>query len=207
MRFRPRHLLAPVAVALAAACTVPAPADSDLTIAGQLLSDSAGDNAEGYDGNWYDFDIATNAVLLFPDLVDAASNPDAELTVFLPNDRAFQVLVADLTGEWIFDEASVFDAVASLGADTVKTVLEYHIVGSAIPASAALESDGAVLTTLGGGEITVDVTQPLLSLIELRDQDPNDDDAAIVFSKFNYGGELENGFIHGLSLVMRPIDL
>lgn len=191
----------------ASACVPPAPTASTSTIADVLLSDSAGDDAAGFDQNWYDFDIVTQAVLLFPDLVAAASDPDAELTVFAPNDRAFQVLVADLTGSWLFTEAEVFDAVASLGTDTVKTVLTYHIVPSAIPADAALQADGAALATLQGGSVTVDVAIPELSFILLNDADTNDEDPFVVFSKYNVGGSLENGYIHGISGVLRPIDL
>ncbi len=203
-----RKLIAALALGVfATACVPPAPADSDLTIADVLLSDAAGDDAQGFDHDWYDFDVVTQAVLLFPDLVAAASDPDAELTVFAPNDRAFQVLVADLTGNWLFSEQEVFDAVASLGTDTVKTVLTYHIVGSAIPASAALQADGASLTTLQGGTVGVDVAIPELSFILLNDADANDDDPFIVFSKYDVGGSLANGYIHGISGVLRPIDL
>ena len=209
MRLRQRLPLIPLvlAVALAAgACTVPSPAPSEKTIAQQLLSDT-GDNAAGFDDDWYDFDIATQAILLYPDLVEAASDPSASLTVFLPTDRAFQVLVYSLTGNLVLDEQGVFDAVASLGLPTVKTVLTYHIVGSKISAADALASNGAELTTLQGGKLKVDVVNPALSLILLRDLDPNADDAGVVYSKFNYGGSLANGYIHGLSLVLRPADL
>lgn len=191
----------------ASACAVPAPTASEKTIAGQLLSDSAGDNAAGFDKNWYDFDIVTQAVLLYPDLVEAASDPSASLTAFLPNDRAFQVLVLDLTGKWVGSEKGVFDAVASLGLPTVKTVLTYHLVPAKISATDALAADGAELTTLQSGKVTVDVTKPELSQIRLRDLDPNDGDPGVVYSKFNYGGSLANGYIHGISLVLRPADL
>lgn len=201
-----RFLLIPLVLAVGAACAVPAPAPSELTIAQQLLSDT-GDNPRGFDADWYDFDIVTNAVLLFPDLVEAASDPSAELTAFLPNDRAFQVLVADLTGSWKQSEKEVFDAVASLGLPTVKTVLTYHLVGSKISANDALAADGAQLTTLQDGTIGVDVAAPQLSLIKLQDQDTSDDDPWVVYSKFNYGGSLANGYIHGIALVLRPIDL
>lgn len=207
MKLFRRALLVPVAVALAAtACTVPTPAASPNTIAQQLLSDS-GDNAAGFDDSWYDFDIATQAILLYPDLVEAASDPAASLTAFIPNDRAFQVLVFSLTGNYVDTEQGVFDAVASLGLPTVKTVLTYHLVGAKIPAADALAANGAQLTTLQGGKLGVDVVNPALSLILLRDQDPNADDAGIVYSKFNYGGALANGYIHGISLVLRPVDL
>jgi len=85
------------------------------TLAQILLSDSAGDDASGFDKNWKDFDIVTQAVLLYPDLVAAASNPDLKLTVFLPNDGAFRKLVKDLTGQQLRSESEVFAAVAGLG--------------------------------------------------------------------------------------------
>ena len=97
-----------------------------------LLADSSKDGPDGFDRRPWDYDIVTQAVLLFPDLVAAASNPDAELTVFLPSDAAFRRLVHEITGQWVQGEADVFAAVASLGTDTVKNVLLYHILPAAI---------------------------------------------------------------------------
>ena len=197
-----RVLMLPLVALLAAACVVPAPAKSDQTIAGVLTSDT-GDNPRGFDRDWYDFDIVTQAVLLFPDLVEAASDPAAKLTAFLPNDRAFQVLVHDLTGTWYESEKAVFDKVAGLGLPTVKTVLTYHLIGSKIPASAALKANGAELTTLQTGKITVRVPFRFFPLVILQDQDPNDRDPYVV--QFNYGGVLANGYLHGISAVLRPV--
>jgi uncharacterized surface protein with fasciclin (FAS1) repeats len=204
-----RFLLAlPVVALVAASCVVPPPAESTRTIAEQLLSDSAGDDAAGFDGDWYDFDIVTEAVRLYPDLVTAVSDPNASLTVFAPNDRAFQVLAYQLTGKVATTEQQVFDVVASLGSDTIKTVLTYHIVEAKLPAADALAAPGGTaLTTIQGGTVGVDVVDHDLALVILRDQDPNADDPGIVFSKFNYGGKLVNGYIHGISLVLRPADL
>jgi len=200
-------LLSVVAIVVSA-CAPPPPQASDSTIADVLLADRSSDDANGFDTDWYDFDIVTQAVLLYPDLVEAASNPEAALTVFAPNDRAFQVLVYKLTGQVIWDEKGVFDAVASLGLPTVKDVLTYHLIGSKISAADALAVPaGTELTTLQGGKVGVEVANPALSLILLRDQDPNADDPGIVFSKFNVGGSLKNGYIHGISLVLRPGDL
>ena len=123
-----RKLIAAAAVVAAAGATIAFPASAGATgssaaqptLAEILLSDSGGDDADGFDQRFWDYDIVTQAVLLFPDLVDAASNPDAELTVFLPNDLAFRKLVYEITGDWVRSEADVFAAVASLGTDTVK---------------------------------------------------------------------------------------
>ena len=141
----------------------------EATLSEILLSDSAKDDAEGFDRRWWDHDIVTQAVLLFPDLAAAASNPDAELTVFLPNDAAFKRLVKEITGTRPHTEAEAFAAVASLGTDTVLAVLQYHIVPSAISYRDAKASDGAVLTTLlDGSSLTVDVGG---QMVEVRGAD------------------------------------
>jgi uncharacterized surface protein with fasciclin (FAS1) repeats len=181
-------------------------AASDRTLAEVLLADSAKDDADGFDRRWWDYDIVTQAVLLFPDLVEAASDPDAELTVFLPKDIAFYRLVKDLTGTWPKSEADAFAAVASLGVDTVKAVLTYHIVPGAISYRDALRADGAVLTTLGGGTIEVDVKKRWWGTrVTLIDADTDDRNPRVV--RPNIGGELANGYAHGINLVLRPVDL
>jgi uncharacterized surface protein with fasciclin (FAS1) repeats len=205
-------LTAAAALAAPLALAAPASADSEKTIADVLLSDEQPGVLNSFDKNWYDFDIVTQAVLLYPDLVAAASDPEANrdkggLTVFAPNDRAFQVLVWDLTKKWPRTEQAAFDAVASLGLETVKTVLTYHIVPAGIPSSAALDADGAKLPTLQGQTIKVDVISKKAKLIRLKDKDKNDLNPWIVRSKFDVGGTLSNGYIHGISLVLRPTNL
>ena len=170
------------------------------------MSDTARDDANGFDRRSWDFDIVTQAVLLYPDLVAAVSNPDLDLTVFLPNDGAFRKLVQDLTGQRLWSESDVFAAVASLGLDTVKTVLTYHIiVGSAIDYRTALKSDGAVLTTFQGGTFTVEARNRWWRIVRLVDNDPDARNPVVVWP--NVGGEALNGFAHGIDRVLRPIDL
>ena len=53
----------------------------------------------------------------------------------------------------------------------------------------------------------IEVASEALSLIFLQDLDPNSPDPSTVFSKYNYGGALTNGYIHGISAVLRPADL
>jgi uncharacterized surface protein with fasciclin (FAS1) repeats len=175
------------------------------TLADILLSDSAKDDAAGFDRRWWDYDIVTQAVLLFPDLVGAASDPDAELTVFLPNDLAFRKLVRELTGNWVRSEADVFAAVAGLGTDTVLNVLLYHIVPTSISYRDALAADGAKLPTLLGVELEVDVKGRWLRYVELIDADTNDANPIVVSP--NVGGQASNGYAHGISHVLRPIEL
>jgi len=205
-------IAAAVVIAAGAAVTVPATASAtgtkapQRTLADILLADSKSDNAEGFDRRFWDYDIVTQAVLLFPDLVEAASDPDAELTVFLPTDLAFRRLVYELTGQWLRNEADVFDAVASLGVDTVKSVLLYHIVPASISYRAALKSDGAELATLlDGADIVVDVRGKKWKTVRLVDLDTNDPNAVVI--RPNVGGAASNGYAHGVNRVLRPIDL
>jgi uncharacterized surface protein with fasciclin (FAS1) repeats len=197
-------------IALAAAAfTAATPASpagaAPATIADVVLSDSAKDNAQGFDRNWHDYDIVTQAVLLFPDLVAAVSDPNASLTVLAPNDQAFRLLASELTKKHFRNEADVFAAVASLGTDTVKTVLTYHIVGAKLGASTVLNSDDAQVATLGGGTFAVDVINKRRKIVQFVDGDPNARNARLV--QADLGGALANGFIHGVDRVLRPIDL
>lgn len=193
--------VAPATASASGSASGPAP-----TLAEILLSDAAKDNADGFDRRWHDYDIVTQAVLLFPDLVAAASDPNASLTAFLPNDQAFRKLVKDITGKNPRTEADTFAAVASLGTDTVKAVLVYHLVGAKIPFSAAVQSDGAFLDTLGGGQIEVDVKgKKWWAKVILIDLDTNDRNPRVIAP--DLGGEASNGFAHGIDRVLRPIDL
>ena len=190
------------ASASASTSAAPATGGSSATIADVLLSDAATDGPNGFDQRWFDYDIATQAVLLFPDLVAAASDPTASLTVFLPNDLAFRLLVRDLTGTWPATEQATFDAVASLGLDTVKAVLTYHIVPAALGPLTLLRSNGVQEPTLNGSTLTVRTRG---FLIRLQDNDPDAGDPYVV--QPNVGGRLANGFVHGISAVLRPVDL
>jgi uncharacterized surface protein with fasciclin (FAS1) repeats len=206
-----KFLVATVAAAVGAMAIAPSSASAghepDRTLADILLADSAGDDENGFDRNWRDYDIVTEAVLLFPDLVDAASNPDADLTVFLPNDWAFRRLVKDLTGERLRSEADVFAAVASLGTDTVKTVLTYHIVPARISYRDALHANNAEIPTLQGETIKVKVRRWFgwFPVVKLVDVDTNDRNPRV--NRPNLGGEALNGYAHGINRVLRPVDL
>ena len=208
-----KKLIALLAVVTSMAVLSPAAAladDADSaampTLAEILLADSESDT-DGFDRRSWDYDIVTQAILAFPDLTDAALNPDAELTVFLPRDSAFRRLVYEISGEWIRSEAKIFDAVVGLGLDTVKTVLDYHVVpGAKIDYATALQANGAELTTLQGGTIKVKVKSFLWwKWIKLVDADKDDRNPRV--SQPNIGGEASNGFAHGINRVLRPIDL
>lgn len=213
-RISMRKAIAILAVVTSVAVMSPAAALADddgdqplPTLAEILLADSERDNADGFDRRWWDYDIVTQAVLAFDDLTAAALDPDAELTAFLPRDQAFRRLVYEITGEWVRAESDVFDAVVGLGLDTVKSVLQYHIVPAKISYRDALRADGAVLPTLlEGATIEVKVRKFFVfKWIKLIDADTNDRNPTVV--RPNLGGEAANGYAHGINRVLRPIDL
>lgn len=199
-------LLGGAALALTAAMIAPgatAGAAPEPTLADILLSDSSGDDADGFDFRPYDFDIVTQAVLLFPDLTAAASDPTADITAFLPEDLAFRKLVRELTGEWINSEAEVFAVVASLGADTVKDILSYHITPGTLALGDVLKSDGAVLDTLlAGSTLTVDVRGIPVIDVQIIDEDGASRNSTVV--RANLGGPASNGRAHGIDRVLIP---
>lgn len=205
-----RSLLAGLCAVAAAAIAAPtgvvdaAPANSGRpTLVGLLLADARFDDASGFDRFAYDFDIVTEALKLFPDLVEAANSPASNLTVFLPTDAAFRSLVKSLTGAAPAAEADVFAAVAGLGVDTVKAVLTYHILGTAVDYKTALKSDGAVLTTLNGATLTVDVQGRWLKTVTLIDNDPDLRNPKVIFPNLR----ASNGIAHAIDRVLLPIDV
>ncbi|MDW3214562.1 MAG: fasciclin domain-containing protein [Ilumatobacteraceae bacterium] len=204
MKFRSLATAA-ASLALVGSIAVAAPAEAT-EVDGPTLTDLLEAQGGGTDRNWYDFDILAAGVEV-AGLSDALDDPAADLTVFLPNDRAFQALVADLFGwrYWFAGEAKILDKVASLGAETLATVILYHAVPGRIDAETALSVPrGTALTTLQGGDIRVYPKRRLGTAV-LADQDRNDINPFLVRSKLDI--EASNGIAHGISFVLRPIDL
>jgi len=204
--------LATAAVALTLAGSIaiasPAAAAND---PGPTLADILEAQGGGTDRNWYDFDILAAGVSV-AGLTDALDNPDANLTVFLPNDRAFQALVADLFGwkYWFASESTILDKVASLGPDTLQTVILYHAVPGQIDSATALSvPSGTKLATaleLDGKQTFIKVyPKPLWGTAILADRDRNDINPFLVRSKLDI--QASNGIAHGISFVLRPFDL
>lgn len=200
-------ITAVVAVAaLVSPLAVPAGAEGTArpTLAGLL--DAQG---SGTDRNWYDFDILAAGVDA-AGLSSALDDPKADLTVFLPNDRAFQALVADLFGAryWFASEKTVLAKLVELetGAPgTLRTVILYHAVPGQITSSTALSVPrGTELTSVQGGKIRVYPFKRLGTAV-LVDQDRNDLDPFLVRSKLDI--KASNGIAHGISFVLRPVDL
>jgi len=166
-----------------------------------------------FDSNWSDYDIVTEAVLAVlgakpSSPVGLLTDGTVPLTAFIPNDRAFQVLAYDLTKRWPTTEAKTFAAlVDAVGVDAIEQVLLYHVVpGAAITKSAAVNANGAELTTAQGATIKVRVYNRYLPIVELRDKDTNDvnpflNPRALDINKGN------RQVAHGIVFVLRPLDL
>lgn len=206
-------VVAGLAATLSAAPAAAAPSSGAMTgnrsLASVLLADG-----NRFDRNWYDYDIVTEAVLAVLEAKPASAvgvltDGNVALTAFLPDDRAFQTLVKDLTGRRYHSEEKVFTKLAgAVGIDAVEAVLLYHVVpGATITKKDAVKADGAVLeTALAGASFKVDVISKWLPVIRLRDADTNDRDPYLNPWKFNINkGNLQ--IAHGITQVLRPIDL
>lgn len=164
-------------------------------------------DANQFDSNSRDYDIVTEAVLAVlkekPDsAVSVLTDGKVRVTAFVPQDRAFFPLVQSLTGTRPATEQAAFEAVASLGIDTVETVLLYHVVPNAtIGSKKALKANNAQLDTAQGGTIKVKVKK---GTIRLQDKDPDLRDPRVVQVDINKGNKQ---IAHGIDRVLLPINL
>jgi len=218
MRFRRTIAATLSAAALAATLAVPASAAEPPSNVAELLA------ADGvaFDSNWYDFDIVEKAALTVIGAkpgtpVALLADDDATLTVLAPNDRAFQALVASLTGRWYWNEATVFnklvEAVSGLAGgdaaktiDTIEAILLYHVIpGAALTKADVIGANGtSVGTALAGASIRIKV-YPWLGIVSLGDKDPDALNPWVVNSKTDIVAG--KSIVHGISLVLRPLDL
>ncbi|GAA0460479.1 hypothetical protein Ade02nite_14770 [Paractinoplanes deccanensis] len=162
----------------------------------------------GFDRNGHDYDILRSAVLAVlkakpSSPVKVLTDGKTRLTAFLPNDRAFQLLVADLRkSKRLPGEQQAFTAVAGLGIGTVESVLLYHVVpGATIDRKAAYKADGASLKTAAGSAVKVDVSWWRVTLV---DADRDDRNPRVVRFDINKGNRQIG---HGVDRVLRPADL
>ena len=74
---------------------------------GGTITDIVLESGGDFDEDRRDYDILLNAVVT-ADLAEALADPNAELTVFAPNDRAFVQLAKDLGYKGGYDEAAAW---------------------------------------------------------------------------------------------------
>jgi uncharacterized surface protein with fasciclin (FAS1) repeats len=212
MRFKRATAIAAAAIVASALTAAPADAHGRTkplgtrSLAAVLTADKS-----GFDRNGNDYDILTAAVLAVlkakpSSPVGVLADGKTAVTAFIPKDRAFQTLVADLQNtRRLPGEQAAFTAVAGLGIDTVESVLLYHVVpGATIDRKAALKADGAKLTTAAGSTVKVDVYGHWWKRVKLIDADRSDRDPRVVTFDVNKGNRQ---IAHGIDRVLRPIDL
>jgi uncharacterized surface protein with fasciclin (FAS1) repeats len=154
-----QRTIAAFAAAVAMLATAAAPAvakkkpSAPAEPAGTIVDVAVGASSlDGPDGNGKDYDLLIAAVLE-TGLADDLSG-DTELTVFAPNDRAFQKLVATLTGaDELPTEAEALEAVlATFSVEQITEILLYHVTPGTLDSAAVLAS--GPLTMLNGGTVT-----------------------------------------------------
>jgi uncharacterized surface protein with fasciclin (FAS1) repeats len=163
-----------------------------------------------WDKNWSDYNIVTHAVLAVlkakpSSKVGVLTKGGVALTAFLPNDRAFQILVKQLTGKTLLRERAVFGAVAKLGVPTIEKVLLYHVVpGATIDSTHAVKANGATLRTALGATIHVAVYRG--PIISLWDKSPRTRNPRVILSQvdINKGNKQ---IAHGIDRVLLPLPI
>ena len=105
-------------------------------------------------------------------------------------------------------EEKTFTAlVGAVGVDAIEQVLLYHVVpGAAITKKAAVNANGAELTTAQGGTIKVRVYNRYLPIVELRDKDTNDVNPFLNPRALDLNAGNAQ-IAHGIVFVLRPLDL
>ncbi|MEM6945188.1 MAG: fasciclin domain-containing protein, partial [Pseudomonadota bacterium] len=154
-----------------------------------------------FDDDNTDFDILLNAVIA-AELDGALNDPDADLTVFAPNDAAFIGLAQTLGFEGS-DEAEAFtyivDALTLLtgGGDPIALltdILLYHVVPESLDSTEVLSATS--IPTLLGETLGVDG-------LELVDNDPDIPNPALIETDIL----ATNGIAHVLDGVLIPLDI
>lgn len=113
---------------------------------------------------------------------------DGPFTVFAPTNTAFAALLEDLDGY-----ASLADFDDEADKEVLATILEYHVVVGAAAFSTDL-SDGQMITTLQGEDITVNLDGGVLI------SDATEVDAEVVLADV----EASNGVVHVIDKVLLP---
>ena len=154
------------------------------------------------DADGTDFDLLLAAVQA-AGLAGALDDPDADLTVFAPNDAAF-VSLAQSLGFGGDDEGDAFgfivEALTLLGGGDpiplLTEILTYHVASGSLQSSQVVEAD--TIGTLQGGEIGVDAEN-----LELVDLDPGLDDPMLIATDI----QAANGVVHVIDEVLQPLSV
>ena len=150
--------------------------DTSSTIAGIVTALAGAEEAE--------FEILLAALQTdgASDLLAAASNEDATLTVFAPTDAAFETLLSELN----------LTAEQLLADDNLPTVLSQHILGNTVDSLTAYASNGGTVANLAGTTLNVDIQDNALVI-----EGSNVTEAQV---------EASNGVIHVIDKVIFTVD-
>ena len=160
----------------------------------------------GFDDDLGDYDIFT---YLFMEVwgatplsaVGVMSDGYVPLTAFIPTDRAFRKLTTAITGKRLKNESVIANTVMSLGVEAVEKVLLYHVVLSApIESPAALQANGAVLTSANDQTFKVNVSGTVITLV---DKDKTRKNAVVLLGKVDINSG-HTQVAHGINQVMLP---
>lgn len=162
------------------------------TIADIVVASATGDSPE--------FSTLLAAVQLAdPAVLEALSNPDAELTVFAPTDAAFAAL-AEALGEEAFNEVLADQ-------EFLTAILLYHVVGEVLMSSdvvAALDTAAELQEAWGLMSATVSIETLLGQSIDIAytEDGISIDGANLVLEMVDI--EAANGVIHVIDAVILP---
>ncbi len=174
------------------------------TITGTVLK--SGDPGT-FDSDNQDFDILREAVIA-AGLAETLDNPEAELTVFAPNDAAF-ITLAQTLGYQGDDEAGalghIIKALTLLGGGDpiplLTNILKYHVVDGEFDSTTVVGlGDGAEIQTLLGSSVELNLESDPPSL---GDADPGIDDPGLIA----FDVDASNGIIHVLDGVLLPVSV
>jgi hypothetical protein len=207
MRLKSTFLIAFAALALLARA---APSHSLGTQADTLadLLIAASDGAE-LDRNPLDYDIIVQTVLALealggdPDLNDATlldvlSDPDAEVTVFVPHDGAFRKLARDLGWNGRGGDAGALATITgAFDLATIRDVVKYHVIGTHLNIFDVLR------------QRTFDTVLPGASFRRVRLFTLQDNDPDLKNPRLRPPAQLQGGLsvAHTISRVLIPVDL
>lgn len=173
--------------------------DMDSTIADIVVASAGAEDAE--------FTTLLAAVSAAdPAILEALSNPEAELTVFAPTDAAFAAL-AEALGEEAFNEI-----LSEEGTPRLNEILMYHVVGAVVPSADVVAGlEGAEADDMGA------VSFPVVTLSgqtfdvagSLTEDGAVDLEAGITVAEANLVLEMidieaANGVIHVIDAVIVP---